>query len=287
MNRYGIFFMITLSLLSIYLSAQQRYTQGTSPVELKKEHLIGKIASMEIYLYDENLLLSTNTDSIIWLSHPNLILFLKTDNIVNSYPIITNFSQAMYNLLIYIEKCDDMQVLYKETLKIVTNLLGLYGDCTEMKYEFVNGDRYGYWIYYWLHFFKQHDYSYRPPMKQNQLYTPTHGLLLSILQNSEECRRKIADWQCTTYGRTAIESNLYDLEENNCFLLESVFDDEFIRYDLVLKHSQQYRFYLTINSFMALLNELDIIFNHNLPFNVMKTLCLIDLFYTQPDDTSG
>lgn len=285
--KYIIFLLL---MLSTCLSAQHHSTLSQNgkevrdiyPAKFEVEYLIGEFDSVEVYLYNENDLMSRSSmDSIVWYSHPTSYIFIKKEN-VKSYAFESELSFAIYDLLCFAEDCGTKDAVEK-VKSLIAILIQRHNDVKDIRYECTNGDKYGYWIYYWLHFYKLHDYGYWPPAAQNIQYRPVNILGLHPISHGGYWNENILKWQQITYGKTSSSFRLYNLSRNGkYFLLESVFEDNSIRYDLVLKDEEEKEklcFYLAMNSFSALLSEFYRLYNMDVSFDILKTLSLIDMFY--------
>lgn len=285
--RYIIFLLL---MLSTYLSAQHNSTLSQSekktsdiyPVKFEVEYLIGDFDSVKVYLYDENDIMNySSMDTIVWYSHPSSRIFIKKgkEN-VKSYSFESELSFAIYDLLDSAEEFGTPKTI-KNVKSFIPILIQQHKDDKDIRYEYINGDKYSYWIYYWLHFYKLHDYGYLPPTAQNTRYSPVNILDLHPILHEKSLGKNILKWQQITYGKTCFSFKLYDLSSNGkILLLESIFEDNSIRYDLILTGEEiKFCFYLTMNSFSALLSEFYRLYDMDIPCDVIKALCLIDMFY--------
>lgn len=288
--RNKLYITLTLCILGTYISAQKLMTpkikiEGKEhSVELTNEHLIGKAAAIEVYIYSENDLTQSSSDTITWWSsNPETIIFIKADNLVKSYSFSSELSFAIYDLFTHFEKNGEE----KELFEIINSLLELLKEkenVNEIKYETVGNERYGYWIFYWFHYYLKHDYGYWNPNNQNIAYSPVSIFQLSSHADSESWNKKVMNWQQTTYGRISDFFHIYSLNNSalsdKCLLLESIFENNVIRYDLILESKGTCYFFLPMNSFHALFLEFSQMFEMNSFLKILKALCLIDMFYT-------
>lgn len=275
-------------LLGTYASAQQFVSSSTRDIsnkhlaEFSENDLMGKVASIEVYLCSENDLIQSCSDTATWNSNPEYVIFIKGENSVKSYSFTSEISLVIYDLLVYSEEYSEENYLY-EIVKIILKLLEKKGDINEIRYEQVGDSKYGYWIYYWLHYYVRHEYGYQSFINQNIIYSPVSVLHLYPLQSRNLWNEKIVKWQYATYGRQSHAFNIYPLEDsekaNKYLLLESIFENNTIRYDLILKYKGEYHFYLSMGSFPALVSEFGKLYKGSDFLNIVKGLCLIDMFY--------
>lgn len=288
--RNKLYITLTLCILGTCISAQKLMMpkiqiEGKEySAELTNEHLIWKTTAIEVYIYSENDLTQSCSDTITWWSsNPETIIIIRADNTVKSYSFSSELSFAIHDLFTYLEKNGKEKEL-SEIINSLLELLKKKGGVNEIKYETTGNERYGYWIFYWFHYYLKHDYGYWNPKNQNMTYSPASTFQLSSLADSESWDRKVMNWQQTTYGRISESFHIYSLNSSvisdKYLLLESIFENNIIRYDLILESKGTYYFFLPLNSFHALFLEFNRMFEISDFLKILKTLCLIDMFYT-------
>lgn len=278
-NKICFTFMVLL--LGVYASAQQS-TSSVKKTINNQDNLIGKVNSLEVYLYSENDLMQYDSDTVIWYSNPEYVLFIKENDSVNSYSFTSELSLAVYELLARTKKYGEEKNLC-EIMKIILELAERKEDINEIKYEQVDNNRYGYWIYYWFKYYVQHKHESIFCVNQNIQYSPVSILHLTPLKTQSLWNKKAEKWQHVTYGEKSRGFNIYSLKNsdhpNGCFLLESLFDNNITCYDLILKCEGEYSFYLPMGSFSALVNEFGKLYEVRDFLDIVRILCLIDMFY--------
>lgn len=278
-----LYLTIIILLLGAYTSAQQLTASDLSIIyntpltEFNKRYLIGKIASIEIYLYSENDFIVSDSGPTQWSSNPEYIIFIKEKKKIKAYSCTSELSAAIYDILSYSEKYKCKKHL-NEIKKVILKLIEKKGEVHEIIYEQNDDCIYAYWISHYVRHKKRTNFFF---INRHISYSPVFILHLSPIQERDTWNEWIVKWQTAIYGRKSHTSHIYSLgDSKNLLLLQSIFENHTVYYDLILKCNDKYYFYLATEAFTALVKEFSKLHKVDDFLNIVKVLCLINPHYS-------